>query len=432
MSKRAGLSCIRVHVIAALLGLLSLVLTACDLGGGGTTGSTSTSTSTSSSSRGAGQNRGPGSSATDTAHAYIAAWEDQDGAAIDALLTDDARAFWAMGGGPSQWLAEKATRKGAPIKGQGRLLRISDGNGVGATAHADVAVAYDCKGVTCPSGSILPDWVPGGGQVEADSLTLQKQADGIWLITYVVISSYFSEQARATEQVRTSASSTAQALSYWATQTAIQASIPTQTPVPTMTPTPVPVYLTAQTAYQQVGIAAEIRAWEDDAILFRVWDRAETNTYPLDYNPEVLGGGFGRDYDPLTNGDGTSRQWLYWVASPKNKEVKVFRVLDGKLDRADVSAALYRDLFAARALIPQALDFEAYIDSNEVVKLAREHGYQTDKLRNMYVQLASDDLYERKYTPSDPAWNVVLTDGAFTYKTIVLDPTDGDVQRNDF
>jgi hypothetical protein len=192
------------------------------------------------------------------------------------------------------------------------------------------------------------------------------------------------------------------------------------------------VYLTAKTAYQQVGIAGEIRAWSDDAVLFRVWDRAETYNYIFDYNPEVLGGGFGKDYDPLTNGDGTSRQWLYWVASPKNKEVRVFRVLDGKLDRADVSATLYRDLFAAQALTPQALDFDAYIDSDEAVKLAREHGYQTSKLRNMYVQLAGDDLYGSDYTPSDPAWNVVLTDGAFTYKAVVLDPDNGDIRHNDF
>jgi hypothetical protein len=351
---------------------------------------------------------------------------------MDALLTDDARAFWAMGGGPSKWLADKAARKGTPIQGLGRALRVSDGNGAGATAQADVAVAYDCKNVTCPSGGVTPEWVPSGGRVEADSLTLQKQADGKWLITYVVSSSYYSDQVKATEQAQAYASSTAASLSYWATQTAIQASIPTQTPIPTTTPTPVPVHLTAKEAYQQVGIEGEVRAWADDAILFRVWDRAKTYNYIFDYNPEVLDGGSGRDYDPLTNGDGTSRQWLYWVASPKNKEIKVFRVLDGKLDRADVSATLYRDLFAAQALTPQALDFDAYIDSDEAVKLAREHGYQTDKLRNMYVQLASDDLYESEYTPADAAWNVVFTDGAFTYKAVVLDPDNGDIRRNDF
>jgi hypothetical protein len=79
-----------------------------------------------------------------------------------------------------------------------------------------------------------------------------------------------------------------------------------------------------------------------------------------------------------------------------------------------------------------ALDFDAYIDSDEAVKLAREHGYQTSKLRDMYVQLASDDLYEREYTPSDASWNVVLADGAFTYKAIVLDPRNGEIRRNDF
>jgi hypothetical protein len=387
---------------------------------------------TSTNGPGTGSSSGPGTTATDTANAYIDAWENQDGAAIDALLTDDARAFWAMGGGPSKWLADKAARKGTPIQGLGRALRVSDGNGAAATAQADVAVAYDCKTVTCPSGGVTPEWVPSGGRVEADSLTLQKQADGKWLITYVVSSSYYSDQVRATEQAQAYASSTAASLSYWATQTSIQASIPTQTPIPTNTSTPVPVHLTAKTAYQQVGIAGEIRAWSDDAVLFRVWDRAETYNYIFDYNPEVLDGGFGRAYDPLTNGDGTSRQWLYWIASPENKEVKVFRVLDGKLDRADVSATLYRDLFAAQALTPQALDLDAYIDSDEAVKLAREHGYQTDKLRNMYVQLASDDLYRSDYTPSDPAWNVVFTDGAFTYKAVVLDPDNGDIRRNDF
>ncbi len=426
----ARLSRSRLHVVVALLGLLSLMLTACDSGGGSTTGSTSTSNG--SDGRGTGRGVGPGTSASDTANAYIAAWEEQDGAAIDALLTDEARAFWAMGGGPSKWLADKATRLGAPGKGQGRILRLMGGSGSAATAQADVAVVYDCRNANCPSRGFSPDWVPQGQWADADSLTLQKQADGKWLITYVVSSSYFSDQVRATEQAHAYASSTAQALSYWATQTAIQASIPTHTPVPTMTPTPVPVHLTAKTAFQQVGIEGEMRAWADDAILFRMWDRAETYNYPFDYNPEVLGEGFGKDYDPLTNGDGTSRQWLYWVASPKNKEVKVFRVLDGKLERADVSAALYRDLFAAQAITPQALDFDAYIDSDQAVKLAREHGYQTDKLRNMYVQLASDDLYEREYTPADAAWNVVFTDGAFTYKAVVFDPQDGEIRRNDF
>ncbi|HEY0068834.1 MAG TPA: hypothetical protein VGE04_02580, partial [Chloroflexia bacterium] len=418
----ARLSRSSLHVVVALLGLLSLVLSACDSGGGSTPGSTSTSNSS----------VGPGTSASDTANAYIAAWEDQDGAAIDALLTDEARAFWAMGGGPSKWLADKATRLGAPVEGQGRVLRLMGGSGDAATAQADVAVVYDCKDANCPSGSFSLAWVPEGQWADADSLTLQKQADGKWLITYVVSSSNLSDQARATEQVRTSASSTAQALNYWATQTAIQASIPTQTPVPTVTPTPVPVYLTAKTAYQQVGIADEIRTWADDAILFRVWDRAETSGYAFDYNPEALGGRFGINGDPMTYGDGTSRQWLYWVASPKNKEVKIFRVLDGKLDRADVSAALYRDLFAAQALTPRALDFDAYIDSDEAVKLAREHGYQTNKLRDMYVQLASDDLYKNEYTPSVPAWNVVLTDGAFTYKAILIDPYNKNLYRNDF
>jgi hypothetical protein len=60
------------------------------------------------------------------------------------------------------------------------------------------------------------------------------------------------------------------------------------------------------------------------------------------------------------------------------------------------------------------LDFEAYIVSGEAVIYYREHGYKTDKLRNMYVQLASDDLYERKHTSSNRAWNVVIADGAFT------------------
>jgi hypothetical protein len=412
----------------ALVAGIMLLSTGCDSGAPNSSGQPGESSKTT----GANRSKQPGSSATDTSNAYIAAWEDQDGAAIDALLTEEARAFWAMGGGPSKWLADKATRLGAPVEGQSRVLRLTGGSGDAATAQADVAVVYDCMSANCPTRSLSPDWVPQGQWADADSLTLQKQADGKWLITYVVSSSYFSDQARATEQVRTSASSTAQALNYWATQTAIQASIPTQTPVPTMTPTPVPVYLTAKTAYQQVGIAAEIRAWAGDAILFRVWDRAETNGYAFDYNPEALGGRFGINGDPMTNGDGTSRQWLYWVASPKNKEVKVYRVLDGKLDRADVSAALYRDLFAAQALTPTALDFDAYIDSDEAVKRAREHGYQTSKLRDMYVQLASDDLYEREYTPSEPAWNVVLTDGAFTYKAVVLEPEDGEVRRNDF
>jgi hypothetical protein len=169
-----------------------------------------------------GPSKQAGSSATDTAKAYVAAWEASDSASIDALLTPDAKSSWAMVGGPARWLSGKAEPRGAPMPGKGRILKLTESGG---TAQADVGVVYDCKnlkGSTCPQDE-LPDWAPPGSSVSADHLTLQRQADNRWLITYVDSSSYFAEAKQATQQ---------------AVAQLTQAAIPTYTPVPTRTPIP--------------------------------------------------------------------------------------------------------------------------------------------------------------------------------------------------
>lgn len=415
------------------LGVLCISLTAC--GGGGPSGPSTT----------------PGSTATDTAKAYIAAWEANDGAAIDALLTPDAKSFWSMGGGPTKWLAGRSQQYGSPVPGKGRVLQLDE---QGGSAKADVAVIYDChkqqepgpgpgtacgdsggSGESSRTGSAqytkyVPEWVPAGNAVAADHLTMQKQPDGKWLITYVEASSYLTNIARSTKLAVGYTTSTAQAVSYGATSTAyVVSQEATKAAVPTETPTPAPVHVTVKSAYAQGDIARRVREWSSDAILFRVFDRTPEHNRPFDYNPAFEG--MGRSLDYFTDGDGTSRQWLFWAASPGKKEVKVWRVFDGKLQREDVSAKLYRDLFAAQAVTPKPLDLYSYIDSDQVVRLAREHGYKTDDLSQMYVQLASEDLSKEKYTPSDPAWNVVLI-WAFTYKAILLNPTTGEVLKNDF
>lgn len=371
-----------------------------------------------------GPSKQPGSTATDTAKAYITAWEANDSAAIDALLTPDAKSFWAMGGGPARWLAGKAESRGAPIPGKGRVVRLTESGG---TAQADVAVVYDCKlpkGGTCPQDE-LPDWAPLGSGLSADHLTLQKQQDGKWLLSYVDSSNYFAETKQATQQA------VAQM-----TQAAIptNTSVPTWTsipPTPTFTPTPAPVYLTMKSAYKQAGVAQAIKGWSNDSILFRAFDRVQENAWPFDYDPSsfvIVPGIFGRS-DPLNNGDGTSRQWLFFVASPSKKEVRVVRVLDGKLDRQDVSATYYRDLFAAQALTPSPLDVDAAIDSDRAVQVARAHGYTLKNLFDQSVQLSTEDRKSYSgYKTSEANWYVV---GQYN-KAITINPRTEEVLHNDF
>jgi hypothetical protein len=372
-----------------------------------------------------GPSKQAGGSATDTAKAYIAAWEANDSASIDALLTPDAKSSWAMVGGPARWLSGKAESRGAPIPGKGMILRLTESGG---TAQADVGVAYDCKnlkGSTCPQDE-LPDWAPPGSSVSADHLTLQRQADNRWLITYVDSSSYFAQAKQATQQ---------------AVAQLTQAAIPTYTPVPTwtpipptptFTPTPVPVHTTAKAAYTEGGVADALSKWSNDAILFRVWDRTRDNTWPFDYDPSryvIRPGLFADVSEPYIDGDGTSRQWLFFAASTTRKEVMVVRVRDGKWDRQDVSASLYRDLFAAQGIVPQPVDIATALDSDEVVKIAREHGYRVQNLDDMYVQLSSEDRKSYSgYKPSEPNWAVFGEMG----KAIVVKPDTGEIVQNDF
>lgn len=107
----------------------------------------------------------------------------------------------------------------------------------------------------------------------------------------------------------------------------------------------------------------------------------------------------------------------------------VVRVRDGKWDRQDVSASLYRDLFAAQGIVPQPVDIATALDSDEVVKIAREHGYRVQNLDDMYVLLGSEDRKSYSgYKPSEPNWTVFGEMG----KAIVVKPDTSEIVQNDF
>ncbi|MDQ3705130.1 MAG: nuclear transport factor 2 family protein [Chloroflexota bacterium] len=409
-----------------LLGALCLVGTACGGSNEGKDSSGGSTGGTGSSGGGNGNNDGApkeaGSNPTDTANAYIAAWEANDAGAIDALLTPDAQSFWAMGGGPGKWLADKARSKGSILAGNGRVLSLQETEG---TAQADVAVVYDCTSTTgsnCPqSEDSLFDWIPAGASVSADHLTLQRQQDGKWLISYVEGSSYLWDMAQATKQAVTNATSTALAVS----QQQTRAAIPTQRPVPTRTPTPKPVYVTAKAAYTDNDLEQRIREWSADAVLFRVTDRYFTHLWPFGYNTYAWNYGDA----PMVGGDGTSRQWLFWAVSPANTEIKVYRVWDGEVQREDVSGKMYRDMFGASGVTPPGLDLANYIDSDAAMAAAREHGYEAEELSYMYMHLTSDDPSQQ--TSQQIGWSIIKV-GNFENKRVLLDPLSAQVIKNDF
>jgi hypothetical protein len=328
-----------------------------------------------------------------------------------------------MGGGPGKWLADKARSKGSILEEYGRVLSLHE---AGGTAQADVAVVYDCKatksnGSNCPqSEDKVLDWIPAGSSVSADHLTLQRQQDGKWLISYVEASSYVRDLAQATRQAVSASTSTALAVSQQQTQAAIPTHTPTP-PAPTPTLKPQPLYSTAKAAYTDNNLGQRIREWSADAVLFRVMDRYFTHVWPFGYNTSEWNAGD----DPWVAGDGTSRQWLFWVAATSSKEIKVYRVWDGKLQREDVSSRLYRDTFGAKGFTAQPLDLLGYIDSDAAMTAARAHGYKAEELRYMYMHLTSDG------STQDPVWSVMIQ-GNFDNRRVLLDPATGEIIESDF
>ncbi|MDQ2808374.1 MAG: hypothetical protein M3Z04_15885 [Chloroflexota bacterium] len=399
----------------------------------------------------------PGGSAQDTAKAFIATWEAGDGARMEKLITPSGLQLWALGGGSGSWLTGKTKYYGTVVKDKGQVLKLDEKDNL---AQADVAVLYDCKSSDCHPALGLPAWVPAGNTLSTQHLTLEKQPDGKWLISYFTDSTYFAEQAHATEQAQVAPTQTAQTLSQQATQESYQlraaaqataytvgqqatqmayqdmldaqktSVAATQAAVPTATPTPVPLHVTVKTAYN-AGVAAAIAQWSGDAILYEVLDHYNGNRQ-FGYNPNVYeyncGGGYCNNQEPYGDGDGTSRQWLFYVASPTKKEVRVLRVLDGRLTNQDVSAALYRDTFGAAGSIPAPLDIPGYIDSDQAVKTVREHGYRVSHVENMSVYLSTSDRQQSQYTTTEPRWTVFGDDN----KVVVLDPKTGEVTKNDF
>lgn len=389
-----------------------------------------------------GQSMEVGSTPTETTQSFINAWEAEDTAKMQDMFTPDHKqmaAFLISGK-----LDQDRKEHGAIVKGQGKILKVTDN---GSNQTADIAILYDNKCTSCKPSDFVPEWAPKDSFVEPLKLGLEKDTGGKWIVSTVGSSSYYSEQRDATRIVIADQTSAAQAISNQATNVAQQASyeatgttvavsaeetkaaIPTDTAVPTMTPTTVPTYLTAKNAYTQAGVADAISKWTNDAVLFRVYDKARDLNF-ISYNSEnyQIGEGWGAKQEPYTNGDGTSRQWLFFVASPSKKQVRLIRVLDGKLDKEDVSAAYYRDLFAADAIVPKPLDINSYKDSDAVVKTARENGFRVRDVGGMWVQLNSQNPKNNRYESADPHWLIWGDDG----KVIVVNPTNGEIIQNDF
>jgi len=247
-------------------------------------------------------------------------------------------------------------------------------------------------------------------------LTLEQGAAGTWLVS----DEKDTTAAALTQQAGARATQVSQA----ATQIAIR----TATAYPTGTATPAPVSLTAKAAYAQLGIAAALRTWSPDAVLFRVFDRADQSYFAYDAN----GDGRGEGTQAYTHGDGTSRQWLFFAASPSKQELRLLRVLDGRLDRQDVSAAFYRDLFAAPQLTPRPLDLDRYVDSDQAVTIAREHGYTTDNVAWIFVQLGVEDrklqFQTHQFKPTNPTWTIFGVGN----KAVIVDAQTGAILTNDF
>jgi hypothetical protein len=389
----------------------------------------------------------PAGTARETAQAFINAWEAEDASKLEAMLTSDFRqAYSLLAGGIASELALDRKYHSKPVPGSGRILKLEESGG---TATATVAIEYDnkCEGCQNSAGDYVPEWASPGSYVYAYQLSLQKESNGKWLIGNLDRSSYYSDLREATHQAESDATTTAIVAASQSTQTAYalsaeqtRAAFPTDTPIPTQTPTSVPAFLTAKTAYEQGGIEAEMQKWSSDAILFRVFDRVNSSGWPFDYDP-----GYSGPYDrqdDLIDGAGRARHWLYFIAAPSLKEVKVLRVFDGQLDRQDVSAQMYRDLFAAQGYNPYPLDIESYIDSDEAVRLAREHGFSASNLKTMGVRLDAEAKHSWKagyYEPSEPlepGWVVGVGQSdpysQFFVKMVVLDPETGEIVQNDF
>ena len=105
---------------------------------------------------------------------------------------------------------------------------------------------------------------------------------------------------------------------------------------------------------------AAARLWSDDAALALVSLRPVNELSPPPSPSE-------------TALDGTSRVWAFLFTSPSLRQVISYIVQDGALLRdTGGDTATYKAMFAARA--PLDIELERYLDSDQVLAIARERG----------------------------------------------------------
>jgi hypothetical protein len=143
-----------------LLAVALVLLTGCAVGAGGSVTPTP-----------------PSDGPVATAQAFLHAWEAQDSKQLEVLLTPDARDVLAWGGGAVAWLTTRSALYGPPLTGHGRVTPAAV---VGDTARMTVAAVFACARCRTPP----PTWAPAPSYVSTVQLTLQRQPDGRWLITY--------------------------------------------------------------------------------------------------------------------------------------------------------------------------------------------------------------------------------------------------------
>jgi hypothetical protein len=118
----------------------------------------------------------PGHTPEATATIFLERWSAQDSTGLASLLTPGGQQ--ALGpGGTADW-ASRHSRLYGPPRPQGQITTIQVG---GDTAQVDVTAVFACAACRTPP----PTWAPAGTHVETVHLTLQRGADGMWLITLV-------------------------------------------------------------------------------------------------------------------------------------------------------------------------------------------------------------------------------------------------------
>ena len=166
-------------------------------------------------------------------------------------------------------------------------------------------------------------------------------------------------------------------------------------------------------------------------MLIWVMDRAKGDLAPFDYDMDTDASTLERDgIMGLYNlGDGTSKQWLFYARSDAKKQIKVFRVLNGKLDREDETAKLYENKFGATGVTHTPLDLDKLIDSDEAVKIAKQNGFVNENLAEMYLTLNAERHLPGKPNATAAKWYVEI--GGMNSKVIELNPVNGEVINSD-